>query len=210
MPQILWVGGPDPTQHFYWTKEPTLVVQWQKNVEGVTSWKVRVTAEGQNPSEDSWKPASSPMLKTQVPNEGTYSIDVEGLSTDGKTLARSSKKLVHAKPHALLPAPQFTKNLPTQLQADRHGNLIVEWQPVDGAKKYKVEIQSADGSSVIKEKVIDRTTASLAKLAPGNFKVTVKAIDAYDRYGESAPARDVSVPKKSAIRAPIIKKLKVK
>ena len=210
MPRILWVGGPDESRHFYWTKTPSLIAQWQKNVEGVKSWKVRYVPEGTAPTDNQWRPASAPMIKTNVERDGRYDVEVEGLNEEGKVIARSSKKSFVVAAQALLPAPLFAEFHPDTFKADRRGNLAVEWTSVNGAKSYKLEVLSPEGDKVIKEKVVDRTTASLSKLPPGNYKITVKAIDEYDRDGNSAEARGLDVPKKSAIRAPKIKKLKVK
>lgn len=210
MPRVLWVGGPDPSQYFYWTKEPSLLAYWQKNVDGVVKWQVRWSEEGQMISDQKWKEVSAPLLKTEVPKDGKVQVEVEGLNAESKVIARSSIKTFTVVAQALLPAPQFADTLPEILKADRRGDLAVEWSQVEGAKQYKLEVLSEDGQKVITEKVVERTTASLTKLPPGNYKVTVKAIDQYDRDGDSAEAKGLDVPKKSAIRAPKIKTLKVK
>lgn len=210
MPRILWVSGPDESRHFYWTKTPSLVAQWQPNVDGVKSWRVRLLGEGQSLSESPWQPTSMPMIKTEVARDGKYDVEVEGLNEEGKVVARSSIKSFVVVQQALLPAPLFAEFHPEVLKADRRGNLAVEWTQVNGAKHYKLEVLSPEGDKVIKEKIVNRTTASLSKLPPGNYKVTVKAIDEYDRDGETTEAKGLDVPKKSAIRAPKIKQLKVK
>ncbi len=210
MPRILWVNGSDMSQYFYWTQTPHLVAQWQRNVKDVRSWRVRFATEGAVISDAQWQPTSVPMVKMQVHQDGIYDVEVEGLNEEGQVVARSSRKSFTIAPQALLPAPQFAKSLPETLKADRRGNLAVEWTQVKGAKHYKLEVLSSDGERVVSESKVQRTTASLKKLPPGNYKITVKAIDEYDRDGESTEAKALDVPKKSAIRAPKIKKLKVK
>lgn len=210
MPLIKWAGGPDPSQYGYVTKEPSLVTRWQQNVTGVKSWRVRIVPEGRLAKESDWNSSERPLLNTFLPQDGIYSVEVEGLGPKGKAIARSSKKLFKVAQKELLPPPQFSRDLPEILNASKRGNFDLKWEGVEGATRYKFQLLSEDGKQVLQEKVVQRTTASLNRMKPGNYKVSVKAVDEHQRDGESTRARALKVPMKSAIQAPTIKRIHVK
>lgn len=210
MPLIKWVGGPDPERYFYWTKKPSLTAQWQKNVQGVTSWRLRVVPEGKLDKDSPWIPASAPMFRATMPQEGVYALEVEGLNAEGNAIARSGKKLYKVQEMELLPPPRFTTELPKTLKASRSGDFSLGWKQVKGATKYKFQLLSEDGEQILEEKIINRTTASLNRMRPGKYQITVKAVDQYERDGEPTKVRTLEVPRKSGIKAPTLNKINVK
>lgn len=209
MPVIDWIGGNDLEEYKYWTQSPSLVTNWQRNVKGVTSWRVRHRSDQQPAVDSSWLSLTEPQLRTRLEADGVFIVDVEGLDREQKVIARARSKRFRVSQRKLLPAPEFSKKLPDILKADKGGNLNVEWNTVSGAKKYRLEVRSRDGRTLVKQKIVERNTASLQRMKPGDYQVTVKAIDRYQRAGDPAQAKEILVPKESAIKAPTIKSLKV-
>ena len=63
---------------------------------------------------------------------------------------------------------------------------------------------------VVDKKTISRTTASLNRLKPGQYKVKLKSVDGLQRPGEESQPKELVVPAVSDIRAPKIMNMKVK
>lgn len=210
MPQIQWASDASEPTHFYWTQTPSLEARWQQNVPGVTSWRVRIAGENENLNEQEWRATPNPLINTALEKEGRYFLEVEGLNSDGKVVARSTKKSWLVKRQALLPAPQYADSAPNIFQADKKGDLAIDWKSVPGAKAYVLEILDPEGAKVLKNLTVERTTASLKKLKPGQYQVRVKAVDSFDREGLATELKALEVPNSSTIQAPKIKKFNVK
>jgi hypothetical protein len=210
IPRVEWAQGPEPEDYLYVTRRPSFSVQWKKDADEIQGWRLRYALEGTLKPDQSWREIKTPFFQTEVDTDGVYNVEVEALNQDQKVVARSSVKslVVRAKP--LLPAPEFSADLPTQLKTDRKGNLSVSWQAVEGASKYVLELIDPEARRVVHEKIVERNVASLVSLRPGQYKIKVKAVDQYEREGLSSADKDLEVPPMSDIKAPKIKQLKVK
>jgi predicted nucleic acid-binding Zn-ribbon protein len=152
----------------------------------------------------------SPRASVQVQADGLYEAEVEALNAQGDVVARSALKQFSLKPKPLLPAPEFAADLPEILKADRKGMTQVSWSEVKGAVKYKVLVRTSDGKEVLTTTNADRTIASLQKLKPGRYKISLSSVDEHQRAGPEGQPRTIEVPDTSDIRAPKIKQFKVK
>ncbi|MCB0341110.1 MAG: hypothetical protein H6626_05525 [Pseudobdellovibrionaceae bacterium] len=209
LPKVNWVGGPEPSEFLYFTNKPYLQARWIPDVKGAKAWRVRFAVSGFLDEEGKWIKTDKPYIRKYVNGNGTFDVEVEALDDNGQVIARSSVKQIVVKEKPLLPPPSFAKNIPEVIKSDKSGNLDVQWLPVDGAESYQVILQSPDGK-VLQEKKVTRSLASLNKLKPGNYKVSVKAIDKHNRPSKAGDTKEVNVPKVSNIAAPKIRNIKVK
>jgi hypothetical protein len=205
MPKIEWVEQPDIYE--YPTPTPTLHAQW-KPMASAASYRYRIAAKN-NSNEPSWEPTKQNLFEANVPAEGEYEATVEALNSKGQTIAQSAPKTFTVKRRPLLPAPQWAENTPESLKADPKGNLSFGWEQVDGANHYLMILESEDGK-VVDKKEVKRTTASLTRLKPGQYKVKLMTVDTLQRPSEQASTKDLYVPTLSDIKAPKIKNMKVK
>lgn len=209
LPKVEWLDGDGLAETFYLTDKPSVDAAWNRS-EGITNWRVRIGAAGEQKSADQWLLVDTPRASIQVPADGLYEGEVEALNSQGDVVARSTLKQFSIKSKPLLPAPQFAANLPEVLKADRKGMTQLAWSEVKGAVKYKVWVRTHDGKEVLTTTNADRTIASLQKLKPGRYKISLSSVDEHQRPGPEGEARTIEVPDTSDIRAPKIKQFKVK
>src|SRR5690606_28466681 len=121
-------------------------------------------------------------FETVVPSAGVYVVELEALDDQQRTIARSALKEIKVSEAPRLPAPEFAENLPSIIKSDARGNVRVNWTAVEGARKYQVFIEDLKSQKTL-ERTVERETASLSKLQPGQYRVKVQAIDSYGRAG---------------------------
>lgn len=70
-----------------------------------------------------------------------------------------------------------------------YDTLMLEWGAVDGAKVYSLRIEPEGQSAT--EITVSRNFYSLSELAPGNYSITVKAIDNSGESEDSLPTKPI-------------------
>lgn len=190
------------------TPAPSLAAQW-KPLMGPYTYRYRVTPEGQAPDANGWKSTKQNFFETAVAEEGRFVAVVEALNGQGLTVSATDAKIFQVKRKPLLPPPIWASETPPVVKADAKGNLSLGWQPVDGATSYLMVLQTPEGE-VIEERPITRNLASINRMKPGEYKVQLKSVDGLKRAGPGGEAKIIQVPDTSDIRAPKIKKMKVK
>ncbi len=206
MPKIEWAQG--SSEYEYPTPTPSLSARWKPLVQAPTSYRYRVTSKSGS-SEGTWNSTKQTVFDIPVASEGEYEAIVEAVNAKGQTVAQSDTRVFKVKRRPLLPAPQWAQNTPEVIKSDAKGNLSLGWEEVEGANHYLMILESEDGK-VIDQKEVTRTTASLNRLKPGQYKVKLKSVDSLKRPGVESAAKPVVVPSLSDIRAPKIKQMKVK
>jgi type 1 fimbria pilin len=96
-----------------------------------------------------------------------------------------------------------------ELQASANGGLDLAWDQVSDAKGYQIQILDKDGTA-IKTENSKSNRASLKRLKPGDYTITLQSIDGIGRIGPAGTPRPLQVPEYSDVRAPKIKSLNVK
>ena len=209
IPKVHWLSDKKTEEHLYITEQPSFKIQWKPQLnktQVASSWRV-VWHQGDRPSQKT--KVSQPYFEQNLSSSKKVKVRVEALDPQGQVIARSFRKTLTLKPHPLLPAPTFASSVPFEIKSDQRGRLSLSWKDVSGAKGYRLEILDPSGS-LQREVDVERTTASLKGLKPGDFKVRLKSIDQYSRPGLPGEERSLKVPKTSNIRAPNLNKLKVK
>lgn len=209
LPKVEWAEG--EAEHEYTTPTPSLAGRWKPLSPGVPGlqYRYRVVEDGLAMDDAEWKSTTQERFELPVPKDGKYQALVEAVDAKGKTLAASDVKTFIVTRAPLLPPPRWLTGTPEVIKSDTKGNVSLGWEPVDGAKKYLMILETEDGK-LIEEKEIPRSPASLSRMKPGRYQVRLKSIDGQKRAGPDSERRKLTVPNTSDIQAPKIKTMKVK
>jgi hypothetical protein len=98
---------------------------------------------------------------------------------------------------ATLNAPEFSPpNLET-LNSDKHGEILLQWTPVKGAKEYLVTVEDPAGNVITTVEVEGETSLYLnriphsAKMSAEDYFVRIASVNGLDREGPQGPAKPV-------------------
>lgn len=229
LPRLEWTGVRSPDVIEYHSAKPVIGVSWKAFVAGVgpvsnprradsvvSYYRVHISAAkvNANSAKSEVKPdetitSKQNSLTKELGDDGDYEMQVEAYNSADELIAQSAVRTITVRPRPLLPAPEWTGSTPDKIDSDGKGNVSFEWKEVTGAKAYVMSLISVDGEVVSSQKVT-RPTASATNMKPGQYKVQVKTIDAYQRAGLSGAARTVDVRNNGDIPVPKIKGMKVK
>lgn len=209
LPALEWVEtNPDHIFEFA-TPTPSLRAEWKPLTPQPANYRYRVVADGQPIQDGRWLTTKQTLFDISLPQEGRYQASVEALNSRGQAIAATDVRTFTIRAQPLLPAPKWAEGAPDTFKSDAKGNLSFTWEQVDGAKNYMMILESEEGQ-VLEQRAVQRNTASLARLKPGQYQVKLKSVDINQRPGPIGEAKRISVPNVSDIRAPKIKTMKVK
>jgi hypothetical protein len=209
MLKIEWVETAPPSEYEYHSPTPSIHAEWKPLLTAPSTYRFKIAADDKSLDSEAWHNTRQSTLDLPVAADGKYQMVVEALNDAGQPFAQSEAKTIVVKPHPLLPAPQWAANTPAVLKADSKGDLRLGWEQVEGAQNYLMILESTDGT-LIDQREVKRTTASLTRLKPGQYQVHLKSIDDFKRPGLEGDKRELEVPTPLQIQAPKIKALKVK
>lgn len=193
---------------YYEGTSPELKADWLPGPKGSETYKLVIRPEEGSSEENISIDVKQTTGSVPVQKTGRYVASVEALNAQGVVIAKTNDRTIEVKPAPLLEAPVFVETLANPLKSSRRGDADVEWNPVAGATGYVVEVVDGQGN-VVKEEKPKTTKQSLKKLKPGEFKLTVRAVDAVGRKGQVSEVRSLLVPDSSDVRAPKMMKIKV-
>jgi hypothetical protein len=208
--EVTWTVPEDKIQ--FYLDQPKLNLTWNSaHAEDVTKWRVSYFEENEDPANvqtvDLKADQKDAKAETILKKPGRYIASVEGLNRDGEVLITTPRRKIAVAPLPLLPPPQILP-LDGILSAAADGRTELNWQKVDGAKEYKLTISTAQGKPLKTLKYTGTQTA-LKNLMPGEYQLSLSAVDEHGRSSESSPLRKLTVPDKSNLKAPTLKKIKV-
>lgn len=206
MPKVEWVEA--PLLYEFTTPAPTLRAEWKPLERAANSFRYKVLASGANLDSSKWKETKALFFETEVPAEGKFVAYVEALNERGQVVGQSAGKSFEVKKFLLLPPPNWVQSAPDTFKTDPKGNLTFAWEEVPGADHYIMILENENGK-ILDQRKVDRTTASLKSLKPGNYKVLLKSVDAQKREGDQVNSKALVVPATSDINAPKFKSMKV-
>lgn len=146
-------------------------------------------------------------MQIPVPKAGRYIAQIEALNEKNQVLAVSALRSVDVSPLPLLKAPEFTP-LTGELNATVDGRLDLQWTPNPQAREYLLTLMDAKGLKIRKAKYKGSSTA-LLNLLPGDYQISIQAVDSFGRMSELAPPRQIVVPDHSGLQAPKLMKIQV-
>lgn len=191
---------------FYFVEKPNLKFNWtSENNSVVSTWKVKLYQEGEDPSTVQPILLQQPKYEATVPSKGRYIASIEAVNAYGESIGNKISSPLTVEPLPLLKAPEF--NQKGILQAQNDGTTQISWNEISGAKEYWIAIYR--NNVEIKKIKYLRTASSLKNLLPGEYELEMYAIDEYGRTGALSEKRKLIVPDSSSIRAPTLKKIQV-
>jgi hypothetical protein len=145
--------------------------------------------------------------KTPLIHGGRYLASVEAIDKYEHIIGRSDVLEVAATEAPLLEAPSI---MPKEgpLHSGFDGRMELKWSPVIGAMEYQLVVKNKSGREVLNKR-LSVTTQSLQNLMPGQYSVTLQALDQWGRLSQPGSERTLSVPSKSGLKAPTLKRIKV-
>ncbi len=206
---IGWKNPVEAGPQFY-LQQPTAELSWiseQKNQ--VAKWRLKVADNESDLETPKAISFTTPDLnfKPILEKPGRYIAMVEALNKNEEVISKSPLKNFEVAPLPLLPAPQFTPQA-GDLSANNQGRLDLTWTTIEGAKEYELTLFDKSGNEIRTSKFTKNNTA-LVNLLPGNYQISVAAIDRHGRTGQKETPRKVQVPETSGLSAPKLKKIKV-
>ena len=190
-----------------YTDEPYFELSWiADNANSIKKWRVHIYEENRGLENAEVVDLVDKNLKKKLGGPGRYIASIEGLDSKGRMLSSAQTPPIEVKLTPLLEGPQWiNEKLKSKLfQTDK---VQFEWSPINGAKKYILEITSQNGNT--KKINVTSNSFTLNKLDPGTYEAQVYAIDAFNRPGLRGSVRKLTVNLKPEIRAPALKKIKV-
>ncbi len=191
----------------FYLDKPVVDLAWTADKkELVNTWRVRIQSEDQSGDQTTPIQVKDSKIQAQVAKPGRYLASIEALDANGSVMGKSITKTFEVTQLPLLKAPGF---LPAEgdLQAASDGRSTLEWNPISGAKEYWLTI-TKDGKELKRSKYGSNST-SIKNLLPGEYDLSLSAVDSHGRISEASAPRKLIVPDKSNVRAPTLKKIKV-
>lgn len=208
LPTLNWADGKLREDYYYLTLKPSLALKWEKGDLLATSWRIRIY-KGDSELNPIVQKVNTTGAEMSVPEDGAYTAEIEAYNDREVLIAKSQSREIKVAPAPLLPAPQFSSVVPSEIEASRSGTASVQWQQVPGANKYMVSIKTPNGE-VSKEISFNKEEAALSGLMPGDYNISLRSVDEHGRMGPEGEARKLKVPAESNLRAPKLKGVKIK
>jgi hypothetical protein len=98
---------------------------------------------------------------------------------------------------AILEAPEFIPADIESFTSNSNGDVVLSWNPVKGAKKYIVTVESEDGTVVNTSEVEGETTLLLnritnaSKLAAAQYFVRIATVNGLDKEGPQSERKPI-------------------
>jgi len=206
-PLVISWTVPEEKIQFY-LDNPKLGLTWNVNRPAeVASWRLKYVEEGADPTTLQTMEVKDTKTDAKVGKPGRYIASLEAMDKDGQVIGASSPRRIAVAPLPLIPSPKILP-LEGNLTAAADGRTELNWEKIEGAKEYMLTISNKDGKELKTLKYTANTTA-LKNLMPGEYQLTLTAVDQHGRTTEAGAARKLVVPDKSNLKAPTLKKIKV-
>jgi flagellar hook assembly protein FlgD len=207
LPRLQWSDNDQQETYLYVTQAPSMKPQWKAGIQaGYLLYKVTVK------SDDGFEKTVEtkvPETLVDVPKDGLYHVLVEAYDGGKIVVAKSTLRDFQVQPRPLLEAPKFSERTPASIQAANNGSANFQWNPVQGAKGYVLVIKDPSGKTMKTEKFGATSNATLNRLLPGQYKVSLSSVDEYNRVGSAGEEKTLIVPNVSDARPPAFKKFKI-
>ena len=207
-PVLAWADGLTKRKYISKTERPLIKLAWQKGPADPKRWRLRIIDPRQPASEPEWKYTEITEAPVSLNDFATYQAEVESLDSNGEVIARTQTRTIQMEMAPPLSAPEFSPPGATPLRGGLDGSADLIWKPIEGAKRYVIQVQSPDGK-VVQTVTSETPRAAITGLKSGDYTVGIQTIDAFERTGPKGSMRLLEIPEFSSIRAPKIKAVKV-
>jgi hypothetical protein len=211
--QIAWLDSVTKSPQFF-TKEPQANWAWTtEQKDQVHFWRLKIAEDekaltGDDKALRIEKELQALEIQTALKKPGRYIAMVEALDENKNILAQSQMKTIEIQALPILPAPKFVSDSEV-FSADNEGRLNLKWTAVPGAQQYWLKLTNPEGKEIRRAPFKGQATA-LVNLLPGEYLISIWALDSSGRDSEIEAPRKVLVPDSSALEAPKVRKLQVK
>ena len=206
---LAWGDGFNSVKTVYKTKKPIAKLTWQRGPQQAKSWRIRMLTTREPADNGGWITLNLPYYEARPEDAGTFYFEAEALDEKGEVIGRTATRtheFVQAEPP---PAPRFTDDTPTIIDARDDGSIEIAWVPVADAREYVVIMKSKEGAVVGSQKTKSNRVA-YTKLKPGAYTISLQSIDGIGRTGPEGEARELRVPEYSDVEAPKLRGVNVK
>ncbi len=191
----------------FYLEKPHLDLLWKASQpEKVSNYRLKFHEFQESLDQAKTVDLDKTQFKTELPKPGRYVASVEALDKKGRIMGTTGQKIIEVNPYPLIKAPPF-KSKEGLIIATEDGKSTVEWEKLEEVKEYWVTLMR-DGKQIQKGKYTTQST-TFTQLMPGDYQIEIFAIDKYGRQSENHEKAKISVPNKSNIKAPSLKKIKV-
>jgi hypothetical protein len=205
---IAWSPSVKEVQYFV-GETPKINLDWQTTQpEKVAKWKLTLSSNTIEPAYSETIETNQLKFEKSLVKQGRYLASVEGFDSNGDSIGTTPTKILDIKPLPLLKSPLLLPANSTPLNARTDGSYVAEWLKPESAKQFKVSLKNNQGK-IISEETTDTNTKKFTGLLPGEYTVSVRAIDEFGRASENSTDRKLIVPDKSDVKAPKLKTVKV-
>lgn len=204
---IAWTIPEDKlTQSF--AVNPALELSWapKNRKEDVAQYRLKIQSDEQGATPLKFD-VKDTQYKATVAKAGRFIASVEAVDKDGAVIGKSPPRELAAKELPLLPAPVI-QPADGILKSREDGRTELVWGAVPGAKEYWLTITDKNGKELANKRY-EATTTNLKNLMPGEYQVRLLAVDQFGRNGQQPTVRKLTVPDKSNVKAPALKRIKV-
>jgi len=190
-----------------YTTQPQLDLKWQvKNPLKAKNLVIKIF-DGESIILTEFVKISETEFKVPVEKPGRYLASIEAVDEYSQKLATTQKTII-SQELPFLPKPDWDLETTTH-QAAPNGSYQTQWVPVESATQYKLILRNKDGK-VIKEWVQQKTSMKLNGMLPGEYSLSLSAVDQYQRVSPNSVMKSVIVSETSEILAPRLKTLRFK
>lgn len=204
--EISWTVPEDKIQ--FYLDQPQLDLTWNTTrQQDVASWRLKYFEESEDPATGKTVELKDTKAATPVTKPGRYIASLEAIDKTGQVIGTSPQRKIAVAPLPLLPPPRLLP-LEGPLSAKADGRTDLRWEKIDGAKEYLLIISNKDGKQ-LKTLKYTTTETALKNLMPGEYQLTLTAVDQHGRPSDVGETRLLIVPDKSNLKAPTLKKIKV-
>jgi hypothetical protein len=205
---LQWTENTLSTQNFV-GETPMLNLQWlASNTDLIRNYRVRIWPENQTREHAVVQTLTDKLYSVRLPASGRYMASIDALDDEGEHLGSTGQRRFEVKPLPLLPQLKLeTSQKNNWVETDAEGNINLMWAKLDEAQSYVLRLADRNGEK-IRDEVLEQNERSLIDLLPGNYNLTLFAIDKYGRQGEKRHW-PLIVPEPTQLLMPKIKKWEV-
>lgn len=190
---------------FEYIQRPEIEMTWSKDT-GVKKWRIEYS-KNQNFNNAISSILSSPKTKLSIKEDGNYFVKVYALNEDDKVVSSSSVRSIMVKEKPLPSKPSFIKKDQNRFIASTEGKVPLKFSPLKDSKdRIVVKIKDQNGE-VIRMHRMRKNQDMLSGLMPGRYYFNAYTEDQYERKSLPTESKELIVPEKSNIQAPLIENI---
>lgn len=201
--EMQWITQNDSTQYFV-GQSPQLALAWSSNARIAKTYKVKIVPVDGELGRTIQTTETTSKVTLPLDRPGTYQVTVDAFNAESDTVGSLPPLKVSVMLMPTLPAPALVAD---KLDANAKGEIVLQWKSITGANEYQIEIKTPEGKTFYQ--ATKTPELELKKLMPGVYNFNVMAIDQFGRPSARSPAGRITVPEKSFLKGPSLRRMEV-